>query len=54
MVQEGLLREFARKGDAFDDVVLMALLQKEWHSLLVLLLHLRLQIPELLSFFLQH
>ena len=30
MVQEGLLREFARKGDAFRDVVIMALLRKEW------------------------
>ena len=30
MVQEGLLREFARKGDAFHDVVLRALLRKEW------------------------
>jgi hypothetical protein len=30
MVQEGLLREFARKGDAFHDVVMMALLRKEW------------------------
>jgi hypothetical protein len=30
MVQEGLLREFARKDDAFDDVVMMALLRKEW------------------------
>ena len=30
MVQEGLLREFARKGDAFYDVVMMALLRKEW------------------------
>jgi hypothetical protein len=29
-VQEGLLRESARKGDAFDDVVMMALLRKEW------------------------
>jgi RimJ/RimL family protein N-acetyltransferase len=29
-VQEGLLREFARKGDAFHDVVMMALLRKEW------------------------
>ena len=30
MVQEGLLREFARKGDAFHDVVMMALLREEW------------------------
>ena len=30
MVQEGLLRESARKGDAFHDVVMMALLRKEW------------------------
>ena len=30
MVQEGLLREFARKGDAFHDVVMVALLRKEW------------------------
>ena len=29
-VQEGLLREFARKGDAVHDVVMMALLRKEW------------------------
>ena len=29
-VQERLLREFARKGDAFYDVVMMALLRKEW------------------------
>jgi hypothetical protein len=29
-VQEGLLRESARKGDAFHDVVMMALLRKEW------------------------
>ena len=29
-VQEGLLREFARKGNAFQDVVMMALLRKEW------------------------
>jgi len=29
-VQEGLLREFARKGDAFHDVAMMALLRKEW------------------------
>jgi hypothetical protein len=29
-VQEGLLREFARKGDAFEDVVMMALLREEW------------------------
>jgi len=29
-VQEGLLRECARKGDAFHDVVMMALLRKEW------------------------
>jgi hypothetical protein len=29
-VQEGLLREFARKGDAFHDVVMVALLRKEW------------------------
>jgi hypothetical protein len=27
---EGLLREFTRKGDAFHDVVMMALLRKEW------------------------
>ena len=27
-MQEGLLREFARKGDAFHDVVMMALLRK--------------------------
>ena len=27
---EGLLREFARKGDAFHDVVMMALLRKQW------------------------
>ena len=26
----GVLREFARKGDAFHDVVMMALLRKEW------------------------
>ncbi len=30
IVQEGLLREFARKGDAFHDVVKMALLRKGW------------------------
>ena len=30
MVQEGLLPEFARKDDAFHDVVMMALLRKEW------------------------
>jgi hypothetical protein len=30
MVQEGLRRKFARKGDAFHDVVIMALLPKEW------------------------
>jgi hypothetical protein len=30
MVQEGLPREFARKGDAFHDIVIMALLRKEW------------------------
>ncbi len=30
MVQEGLLRESARKGDAFHDVVMLALLRKEW------------------------
>jgi RimJ/RimL family protein N-acetyltransferase len=29
-VQEGLLREFARKGDAFHDMVMMALLRKDW------------------------
>ena len=29
-VQERLLREFARKGDAFHDAVMMALLRKEW------------------------
>ena len=29
-VQEGLLREFACKRDAFHDVVMMALLRKEW------------------------
>jgi hypothetical protein len=29
-VQEGLLREFARKGDAFRDMVMIALLRKEW------------------------
>ena len=29
-VREGLLREFARKGDAFRDVVMMVLLRKEW------------------------
>ena len=29
-VQEGLLREFARKGDTLHDVVMMALLRKEW------------------------
>ena len=29
-MQEGLLRELARKGDAFHDVVMMALLRKEW------------------------
>src|ERR1035437_7750427 len=29
-VQKGLLREFARKGNAFQDVVMMALLRKEW------------------------
>ena len=29
-MQEGLLRESARKGDAFNDVVMMALLRKEW------------------------
>ncbi len=31
-MQEGLLREFARKGDAFHDVVMMTLLRKEWPS----------------------
>ena len=30
MVQEGLLRESARKGDAFHEVVMVALLRKEW------------------------
>jgi hypothetical protein len=30
VVQEGLLRDFARKGDAFHDVLMMALLRKEW------------------------
>jgi len=30
LVQERLLRQFARKGDAFHDVVRMALLRKEW------------------------
>ena len=30
MVQEGLLREFACKGEAFHDVVMMALPRKEW------------------------
>ena len=30
MVQEGLLRELARKGEAFHDVVMMALPRKEW------------------------
>jgi hypothetical protein len=30
MVRGGLLRESARKGDAFHDVVMMALLRKEW------------------------
>jgi hypothetical protein len=29
-VQEGLLREFARQGDAFHDMVMMALLRKDW------------------------
>ncbi len=29
-MQEGLLREFARKGDAFHDVMMMALLRKKW------------------------
>ena len=29
-VQEGLLRESARKGDAFHDVVMMAMLRKVW------------------------
>jgi hypothetical protein len=29
-MQEGLLREFTRKGDAFHDVVMMALPRKEW------------------------
>ena len=29
-VPEGLLRQLARKGDAFHDVVMMALLRKEW------------------------
>jgi len=29
-VQEGRLHEFARKGDAFHDVVMMALLREEW------------------------
>ena len=29
-MQKGLLREFARKGDAFHDVLMMALLRKEW------------------------
>jgi hypothetical protein len=29
-VQEGLSREFARTGDAFHDVVMTALLRKEW------------------------
>ena len=29
-MQEGLLREFARKGAAFHDVVMMALVRKEW------------------------
>ena len=30
MVREGLRREFARKGDAFHNTVMMALLRKEW------------------------
>ena len=30
MVREGLLREFARKGDALQDMVMMAMLRKEW------------------------
>ena len=30
MAPEGLPRKFARKGDAFHDVVMMALLRKEW------------------------
>ena len=29
-VQERLPREFARKGDAFHDLVMMALLRKKW------------------------
>jgi RimJ/RimL family protein N-acetyltransferase len=30
MVQEGRLREFARKDDDFHDMVMMALLRMEW------------------------
>jgi hypothetical protein len=29
-VPEGLLRQFAPKGDAFHDLVMMVLLRKEW------------------------
>jgi hypothetical protein len=29
-VQAGPLREFARKGDAFHELVMLALLRKEW------------------------
>jgi hypothetical protein len=29
-VQEGRLRQSARKGDPFHDVAMMALLRKEW------------------------
>jgi len=31
-VQEGLLREFARNGHAFHDVLMMVLLREEWQT----------------------
>ena len=33
MKPEGVLREFARKGKRFEDVVMVALLRKEWKAM---------------------